>query len=144
MTRKTILALTLFVSLSSSPAWAQDRYDSQVGGQVVAMTLLAMVDGYGLPQQYNGDLNDDNIEWVQVTLNGSGEHLVLGACDVDCSDLDLVLYDNAGKRLAADMQRDSIPTIRIPKGYTGSYRLKVVMASCSVGPCRYRVALYSK
>jgi hypothetical protein len=66
---------------------------------------------------------------------------MVGTCDEDCERLGLVLSDLSSHDLAADRASENAPLVRLMPSQTASYRVKVVMESCRMNPCRYGVAL---
>jgi hypothetical protein len=64
-----------------------------------------------------------------------------GTCDRDCSDLDLVLFDEDGNEVAADRLYDNLPMVTVTPRWTGQFHVRVVMARCHVEPCAYAVEL---
>ena len=93
---------------------------------------------------YQGSLDDDESDNLNVTLRGGVRYAFLGVCDNDCSDVDLRLFDEDGDEVDSDVRTDDWPIVEVTPGHTARYRLKVIMASCSVSPCFYGVGMYSK
>lgn len=54
---------------------------------------------------------------------------VYGACDSDCSDLDLFLYDMSGNVVSSDTLMDAVPIVTAPS--EGNYVVEVTMPSCN-------------
>ncbi|MEN9202966.1 MAG: hypothetical protein Q6K80_01345 [Thermostichus sp. DG_1_6_bins_120] len=50
-------------------------------------------------------------------------------CDVNCYDVDLILYDVGGRVVAADELGDDYPVVQAP--YAGSFSVEVIMFHCS-------------
>ncbi|MFQ3583852.1 MAG: hypothetical protein SNJ85_02800 [Cyanobacteriota bacterium] len=50
-------------------------------------------------------------------------------CDVDCYDVDLVLYDARGRVVDADELGDDYPIVQAP--YEGNFSVKVIMYNCT-------------
>lgn len=90
-----------------------------------------------------GSLDDENTEWVVVNLSKGNTYYLLGVCDHDCSDLDLKLYDS-NTLISEDIASDDYPLVSITPSSDSQYRVQVVMASCSLSPCRYGLAIYMK
>lgn len=53
---------------------------------------------------------------------------VYALCDEDCSDLDLILYNEMGVMVDTDEQMDSFPIVTAP--YEGTFIVEVAMPSC--------------
>ncbi len=94
--------------------------------------------------QFDSSLDSGEEESHWVTLYRGDSYTFLGACDNDCGDLDLFLYDEDGDEVDSDVSVDAIPTVSVNPRRTGDYRIKVKMYSCSVEPCFYSVGVYSR
>ncbi len=77
----------------------------------------------------------DRTVWLQddemATMTGyllEGEN-IYADCDQDCSDLDLFLYNEADKLVAADDQLDAFPVLTAP--YEGTFSVVVAMPACN-------------
>ena len=91
------------------------------------------------PLQLDGSLPHGRFRTHAVTLRGGVEYTFVGACDRDCSDLDLQLYDQNGVLVDQDLLEDDVPVVSVTPEWTGPFTVKVIMASCSVSPCVYRI-----
>lgn len=70
-----------------------------------------------------------------VTLNAGG-YTVIGACDGDCTNMDIELIDmNTGGVVASDMLPDDFPVVNYSVPANGQYMIRMLMQSCSVAPC---------
>ena len=85
-------------------------------------------------------INDDEVHDIAMTFRDRGETLtVVGVCDVDCSDLDLALYDAAGNLIVKDILQDDRPEISFEILQPGTFTVRVYMATCDVEPCAFAV-----
>ena len=102
--RYSLLTATLMAGFSImtavSPARAQDRSLWLYNGQSTT------VEGYFLAGEY-----------------------IYGACDDDCLDLDLFLYDANGVLMYEDTEMDAVPMVAAP--FEGSFSVEVSMPNCS-------------
>ena len=89
-----------------------------------------------------GQLNDDGTEWINIEIPAGNTYYILGVCDNDCFDLDLELYTTGNTMLSQDVETDDYPLVSVTPTEQTVYRVKVVMANCSSGPCRYGVGVY--
>ena len=69
-------------------------------------------------------------------------YTVLGVCDNDCTDLDMVMTDPQGRQVAEDVLTDDKPVNSVTAAVSGRYRVRVSMASCSTEPCFFAIAAY--
>ncbi len=88
-----------------------------------------------------GTLDTDESQSFTLTLQAGVSYIVVGTCDEDCERLSLVLSDLSSHDLAADRASENAPVVRLVPHQTASYRVKVVMESCRMNPCRFGVAL---
>ncbi len=89
----------------------------------------------------SGSLRDDREILFPVQLSPGRGYMVVGFCDSDCTDLDLVLLDPSGVEVTSDILLDAAPLISFTAETSGRYQVKVVMVSCSVEPCGYAVGI---
>ena len=81
---------------------------------------------------------------IRINLRAGKSYAIVGVCDRDCQDLDIVLYDSAGNRIASDFKNDDTPTIIVNPNRSGAYRIRVNMANCNNNPCYYGVGAFGK
>lgn len=92
-----------------------------------------------------GVLEDDATSYIEVTLQGSVEYFFAGACDQDCSDLDLRLYLSEDfEEVASDIETDDVPLLSFTAPSSGAYLLGVDMADCEEEICYYGVRVFQK
>lgn len=89
-----------------------------------------------------GRLDNEGTEWVNIELPAGYTYNILGVCDHDCFDLDLELYTTDNVLLSSDVETDDYPLVSVTPAERTIYRVKVVMANCSSGPCRYGLGIY--
>jgi len=145
--KRMALALTALAGLvvTTAAAAPQDEWTQQVRRMLQQAGQKFEERGFEMTHQiFTGSLNDDSNEYVTVTLNIGTQYALMGACDTDCSDLDMTLYDARGNQVSQDVEMDDFPIVTVTPTRTGQYRVKVVMASCSAEPCRYGVGVFGK
>ncbi len=81
---------------------------------------------------------------VAAQLNPGIDYRMVGVCDRDCNDLDLVVFDANGAVIAQDTSTTSQPVVAIQSSYAGNFTVQVQMFNCTVAPCYYAVALYGR
>jgi len=57
--------------------------------------------------------------------------VVVAECDSNCSDMDLILYDESGQVVSVDSEIDAVPVVQAP--YEGVFTVEAIMTSCSSG-----------
>jgi hypothetical protein len=82
---------------------------------------------------------------MEVTLVGGVNYFIAGACDEDCSDLDLRIFaaDNTTP-VAEDTADDDAPMLNFKAPRSGRYMLAVDMAECKESMCYYGYRVYRK
>jgi len=137
-----VLMLTGLSVFSQNTANQLDTWTIQVNNQ-----FRKYEQQLGLSNQSHevvtGSLDNENTEWVVVNLSKGNTYYLLGVCDNDCSDLDLKLYDS-NTMISEDIASDDYPLVSVTPTADTQYRVQVVMASCSLSPCRYGLAVYMK
>lgn len=109
-----------------------------------AQAALAQQGFQMVGQPYSGGLSQGQTWNVPAQLYPGYDYRVIGVCDRDCADLDLVLYDASGAPITQDTSTTSQPVLAVQPAYAGSYTLQVQMYNCTVAPCYYAVALYGR
>ena len=144
---KRILLLTAALAALFVPttARAQDAWVRQVRAQLTAVGSRFEQQGYELTHRiYTGALNDGGSEMVELELDVGMEYQIMGACDEDCTDLDLTLYDGRGNVVDSDVLDDDYPLVSVTVSRSGAFRVRVSMAACSAEPCRYGIGIFGR
>jgi len=127
---------------SSGPS----EYTVQVRGYLERLGSNAEKQGFSrvVSGPVYGSLNDDAEGSHDMTVSGGTEYVIFGACDNDCTDLDLLIYDADGGLVRRDVAADDRPVLVFTPRKSGKYKIKVVMAICADEPCRYGLQLNAK
>lgn len=80
-------------------------------------------------------LNDGAVVTVMLDVPLETSIQVMGDCDEDCVDLDLVVYDDAGEVLAEDRLDDFYPIANFLSGASGRITLELHMVDCAAAYC---------
>jgi hypothetical protein len=132
----------------SAPAQAPPADDSPqaiILAQLQSAQAALAQQGYQLiGQPYSGGLQQGQTWNVPAQLATGVDYRVIGVCDRDCADLDLIMFDANGQPLVQDRSTTSQPVIGIQPAYTGNYTIQVQMYNCTVAPCYYAIALYGR
>jgi len=101
--------------------------------------------GYQLVgEPFSGGLQQGQSWNVPAELHPGVDYRIVGVCDRDCADLDLVVYDPQGAVVTQDTSTTSQPVVAIQPGYLGNFTVQVQMFNCTVAPCYYAIALYGR
>ena len=137
-----VLMLTGLSAFSQKTANQLDTWTIQVNNQ-----FRKYEQQLGLSNQSHevvtGSLDNGDTEWVVVNLLKGNTYYLFGVCDNDCSDLDLKLHDS-NTLISEDIASDDYPLVSVTPTADTQYRVQVVMASCSLSPCRYGLSVYLK
>lgn len=138
---KAIIAATPQVSLSE--AERQEFRDMARGylDEVAKQLAKGFSPVSGVPDAVAAMQPTEVHAW-RLTLKRGETYRILGACDNECSDLDLELVDPAGKIIERDTLPDSEPVINIRPAADGVFTARVVMKTCTLAPCYAAARLY--
>ena len=144
---RVAVAVTAAVALVARPATAQseNRWREQVQNQLTHAAKTLSDKGYEQTHDTQiGSLHDDENDSFTLTLHAGTKYALIGVCDNDCKDLDLVLYDADGDQVDSDIQNDDVPIVQVTPSETQRYRVKVIMANCQTNPCWYGIGVYGR
>ena len=132
------------LALLPTQATAQSQWEQQVLDQIRTASDLFAAEGYGMVgDAHVGSLHDEASEDFHVTLNAGVSYVLVGVCDNDCPDVDLMLLDDSGNEIDSDYETDAVPIVEVTPFRTQSYRVHVYMADCTSEPCFYGVGVYA-
>jgi len=80
----------------------------------------------------------------RVVLRAGRSYALAGRCEPGCRDLDLRLLGPDGAEVAADVERDAEPLVRVVPRATGSYEVRAYMADCRAPRCGFTVQLMTR
>lgn len=130
---------------AATEALAQQSYQQTVRNEIARHQQDIMNNGYRMDRDMmTGSLRDDAQETVMIQLQGGVQYVIQGACDQDCNDFDLRIFDPNGNQLAEDVAEDDWPRLTFTAPSTGQYRLLAMMPGCNTSPCYYGVQIYRK
>ena len=138
------LPLALGGALATEAA-AQNSYQQQLRSRLQTASNTVRGHGYAVDREpMMGSLNSAAKEPLMVNLQGGVRYAIVGACDEDCSDLNLRVWAPDGTKLAEDILTDDTPVLEFTATVTGQYRLSVEMAACRTSPCYWGVQIYKR
>lgn len=145
MLRHTLLAAAAAAAVAITPTTASaDRFQDQVSVQMLSRLAVAAAGGFSLtdPVQF-GALRQGDAVTFTLTLDRNREYILAASCDTDCRDLDISLVEPDGRESLADRGADDQPSL-VVRGHGGTHTIRVTMARCSAGPCRFGVGVFGK
>ena len=102
--------------------------------------------GYGVTHEPTiGMLKKRDTHTFEQTFSRKGADVkMIGACDIDCSNLDMAIYDLEGNPIAKDTLDDDRPELDFTITKPGQLRVVVYMAECSREPCGFGVQTFER
>jgi hypothetical protein len=92
---------------------------------------------------YRDWLNEGAQQLVRFDFEAGAHYRMIGACDVDCSDLVLELLRPDGTLLAR-AGGSARPVIDVITDQNGRHQLRTTMRRCSITPCEWGVRVYRR
>ncbi|MBL8543331.1 MAG: hypothetical protein JNJ63_05935 [Hyphomonadaceae bacterium] len=72
----------------------------------------------------------------QIDLTAGTPYVFIGACDGDCTNVDIELIDvSTGGVVASDVLPDDYPVVQYQPQANGRYIVRLLMQTCTVAPC---------
>jgi hypothetical protein len=134
---RTLFAVLAVAFVPATVAAQTNRWERQVQEQLHRVSPNAKTTKMGA-------LNLEESEWFAVTLTAGVSYSIFGACDNDCSRLQLILTTPDRNELATDRRGENFPVVHFTPPETRVFRVKVVMEACLVSPCWYGVAVVER
>ena len=137
-----VLAIGLL--MHSSGAEAQNPWTTQVRQQLVESAVAAGYNGMSFSHEpYTGSLVHGRSKTVDLKLNAGTTYLIAGACDNDCTDLDLKLFDENWNMIDSDIDDDDRPVVAVTPMRTAIFHVRSIMVSCMDSPCAIGLGVFS-
>jgi hypothetical protein len=144
MRRVPAIVVASAAALTAASASA-DEWSDQVQGLIEAAAETYLQNGYHYGgYTHEGSLGDGESERLTIRIGAGMETQLIGACDTDCSDFDLTVYDSAGREADSDLELDDFPIVSITPRKDGVYTILVQMIDCEADPCRYAIQQFVK
>lgn len=137
-------AYLLFIPFASLLVPGRVTAQGYVQEALAGFEALVSQDGFSrMMDIQEGMLREGNDSRFAVELQAGWEYRIVGFCDEDCSDLDLLLLDPYGDVIEEDVLVDAEPLLAFNADMDGRYEVQVSMVSCSLEPCGYGVGVYA-
>jgi hypothetical protein len=106
----------------------------------------AVSDGssFSLNNYVIGKLADGATDTWTFPLQRGKEYLILGVCDNDCADVDIVVKGLNGNVVVKDEDVDDNPVTRFRVTTSGRFTVEIGMADCKDDPCFFGFGLFEK
>jgi hypothetical protein len=129
-------------TLALAPAAAQAQDPT---GAAMVDYLFEQVEnefGFSSTGSQVGRQSAGNVQTVTFNLSAGGTYVLIGVCDENCSDLDMIVRDAAGNEVGRDEEMDDAPMVVVQGARGGRYSVDVGMVTCQ-GNCNWGVRAYS-
>ena len=136
--------LALFCSAYSATA---QTYVNQVYTQLQAtyQSIRQLGTGLQLEKMVVNKVRDDTSDGWTFYFSSSKTYYIVGACDNDCSDIDLyVKRDGTSYNVAKDEDDDDKPVVSFKPSISGKYQITMKMYNCTSTYCYQGFSIYSK
>lgn len=141
MTMRKVLAAGLVVMGITVPAAAQNVHISKLYEQVLAngeiMGAGFVLDAFSIQPVYA----EQSIR-LELNVPRNASMTLMGDCDDDCADMDMKVYNGAGKQLGEDVLADPYPIVAFTSDDTGRVALDLIMNACSTQFCYASYSLF--
>jgi hypothetical protein len=127
--------------MSSSGGSGYNVYERQIMVQLENHENTLRRRGFRMDDYFIGSMRESERYQLNATISRGDDVVITGACDQDCRDLDLIIYDDRGRELDRDTLVDDLPVLNFRAPYSGDYTIEAVMYQCSVNPCYFGVSL---
>lgn len=142
--KKVALACALMVGVAA-PAIAQNEHQELVETLLDAAEVLAGENGYDSTHgRYNGALDEDEQESFTLDLEAGTSYFIVAQCDIDCSDIDMWIYDENNNLVDEDVLVDDTPIVEVTPVRSARFKIKVGMIDCASEPCYYGVGVFGR
>ncbi len=133
------------VAGSGAAQTPQVDYRAQILERLAQVEQAVAAQGYQrIGEPTVGQLRQGQTFNVPATLEAGGAYQIIGVCDNDCGDLDLVLFDQSSNLISEDQLVDAMPVVTVTPQWTGPFTVQARMHQCTVEPCYYALVLYGR
>lgn len=133
------------VVLGAHTAQAQSNFFQQVRLQLVQNLDAARDAGMSLSHEpFTGSLYKGYYQTKTLVLDAGVQYAITAVCDIDCTDIDLVVLNRFDTRIGADVETDDRPVVVVQPTETARFQVRASMVSCFDEPCAYGIGVFSR
>jgi len=135
--RSTLAAISAICFLTPTAVRADNRkYVYDIARQLVRAAIASGLRGYtSTHKPFKDSLAHRCSNNITIKLRDRTSYAIVGVCERDFRDVDILLYDSAENEIASDFKNDDTPFIKINPNRSGTYRIRVNIANCNTNPC---------
>jgi NAD(P)-dependent dehydrogenase (short-subunit alcohol dehydrogenase family) len=139
----SVVALALILPVSSAVEPYVEVVHDQLDAMVVQLDASAEEAGAKAVSlvTFEDLLASDTGHSYEVGTDAESSYAVVGACDSDCGDLDIIVSNAAGEAIAADETESDVPVILFDSEEAATYTLTANLYDCAADTCYYGVRL---
>ncbi len=127
--------------LLTSPVLPMQNWVDQVVDQIAAIHDEIAADyEYASDEMMVLEIQADDSAGFELNIDGAADYIIVGVCDTDCGDLDLVIYDPEEDEAAADVELDDYPVLRVQG--EGTFWVEAIMTDCRADTCLAAVQVF--
>jgi hypothetical protein len=138
-----LLAAGVLLSASAVEVEAQS-YTQTVWDQLQRAYTRVNQDDYRLRNYILGRLNDSDTDSWSFHLSAGTTYMVIGACDQDCSDIDMAVKDEDGEVVASDYANDDYPVMVFTPTSSGRFTIDTSMYDCGASYCYFGFGIFEQ
>ena len=123
----------------------QSQRRESVNNLIQNSAALLRIIGYeSFDLSNSGRTVEGSSEEFQWTLSGDYMYQFVGACDENCTDVDLQVRDATGTLVAQDLMVDDVPIVNLHPTERTDFTIRMTMVNCSESPCEWSVEAYRR
>ncbi len=134
-----VLVATVYATVAHAQSYAQE-----VWSQLQRAYDSVRDDDFFMENYILGKLNQGGTDTWTFPLQEGREYMIIGACDNDCTDVDISVKDADDKVVVKDDATDDQPVTRFSVESSGRFTIEVGMFKCSDEPCFFGFGLFYK
>ena len=90
------------------------------------------------------EVDADGSMSFDLAVDRGVDYLVVGVCDNDCDDVDLLVYDDADEEVVSGFEPDDYPVLAFSARTAGSWSVEVRMPGCSADTCIFGFQVFER
>jgi hypothetical protein len=138
-----VTAVAVMLLVGASQVAAQSQYTDQVFRQLQDIYDDVANEGYYLTNFIVGSMDEGEDDVWTMSFMEDTEYVIHGACDRDCSDIDLSVLTEAGDVVESNILTDDSPVVTFRPAKSARYQIKATMYSCSEEPCYFGLGIFN-
>lgn len=134
------VGVCMMAALASEASAQTSQFEEEAIGQIEAIHAGMDGDWAYASELWLGELAAGAVTTFPLQISGSDEYAIVGVCDSDCSDLDLLVYDPNQEQAAADVEEDDYPMVVVIG--EGEFEVAVEMVECETATCVFAIQVF--